>query len=140
MSSSIILTQFNVSLFFAKFLGVYFTTLSLVMLYRKDYLKALIEDYSKSPVHIFHSGIISLFSGLFILLLHHVWAWNWSGLVTLIGYLFAAKGVIRIVAGDLTISYFAKFKSSGKIDYFLTLMLLIGLYLIGCGFFNANGN
>jgi hypothetical protein len=139
MSSSIVLTQFNVSLFFAKFLGIYFTVISLIMLYRKDYVKALVDDYAGSPVHIFHSGVIGLFSGLFILLLHHVWAWNWGGLITLIGYLFTIKGLVRLVMGDLTVSYLMKFRASGKVDYLLTIMLLIGLYLIGCGFFNASG-
>ncbi len=88
--------EFNLSLFLARFFGIYFLIFAILWLLRQDRMKDLIKDIFSKPALLAVTGIISLMLGIAIVVSHNVYAWSWQGFITLLRYLSILKGIIRL--------------------------------------------
>lgn len=85
------------TIFFARFFGLYLVLTAIAMFVRKTELKAMLDDYAKSPALVMMAGMINIFIGLWVILLHNVWQ-GWPIVITLIGWLSLLRGLIRYYA------------------------------------------
>lgn len=82
------------SILLAKFIAVYYLAAGIGMLLQPKAFKKLIEDYTKSVGLVFVSGIVGLTIGLLMVTYHNIWVKDWTVLVTIIGWIAVAKGLL----------------------------------------------
>ncbi len=90
----------ELSLFLAKFFGLYLLVLSALCALRRKAFEGIVEDFFAQRALVFLSGLISLAAGIAIVISHSVWEPGWRLAITLIGYLSVAKGIARIAFPD----------------------------------------
>lgn len=124
----------ELSLFLAKFLGIYLLIFTLLWVVRRNTLQRLIEEMVKSDAILAFSGIISLLFGIAIAVSHSIWEMNWRGLITLVGYLAILKGIMRLGFPEQSRALITG-AVQGK-GYWVTFVILalLGLYLTCSGF------
>lgn len=124
----------DISIFFAKFLGLYLTILSIGLLITRKNFLPIGEEFVGSRPLIFLTGLLSLLFGLVIILLNNVW-WGWPLIVTLLGWLLVIRGLIRLFWPEWSRTIIGKFLSSPK-AYYITFIitLILGLILLYFGF------
>ncbi len=123
-----------ISIFFAKFLGLYMLILGLALLVRPNTLSLVVKDFVASRALVFLSGAFALVFGLVIVLLHNVWVFNWPVAITIIGYLAVIKGVMRLFFPEWVDPMAARFLDSPVMKAMIFLMILVGAYLVFQGF------
>ncbi|MGD2278557.1 MAG: hypothetical protein PVH45_00500 [Candidatus Omnitrophota bacterium] len=128
----------NASLFIARIFGLYMVIIASVMLARPGHMKRFIEEFSRNTGVLLLSGIFALFFGLAVILTHNVWAWNWTVLITIIGWIGLIKGIWLITFPD-SVGKLSEFYAGAKIFpvVHLTIALLLGIYLTYMGFFGG---
>ena len=123
----------DLSLFLAKFLGIYLLIVSLDLLFRRTELQGAVKDFLSSRGLLLYSGSLSLLAGLAIVLGHTVYEFNWRGLITLLGYVLVFRGALRggfpSMAQRKAFSFFKR-----RYWIFFSLLVVIGLYLTIEGF------
>jgi len=67
-----------------------------LMLFRKEQFSAVIKECILSKPFLVFSGILSVFFGLAIVLVHPVWEVSWRLAITLLGYVSLVVGIVRI--------------------------------------------
>jgi hypothetical protein len=85
------------AVFIARLIGPTFVAVGLGILLNGPFYTALIMEAVRSPTLIYFSGLMSLIPGLTILNVHRTWTGGWRVIVTIIGWLMAIGGVIRLV-------------------------------------------
>lgn len=88
--------ELNLSLFLARFFGIYFLIIALLWVLRHHRMQDITKEIFAKPALLAVTGVISLMLGVAIVVSHDVYAWSWQGFITLLGYLSILKGVIRI--------------------------------------------
>jgi hypothetical protein len=123
----------ELSIFLAKFLGLYTLIVSAVMLFRRNHLEAVAKEIFASRALLVLAGSIDLLLGLAIVIAHPIWQFDWRGLITLLGAIGIFKGIMRfaypeqvqrIAAGAMRYGYWPIF----------VVALIIGLILTYYGF------
>jgi hypothetical protein len=124
------------SIFLAKLIGPFFAVVGFSVLFNAAAFRRIVKEFLKSPGLVFLSGMLTLPPGLAIVLTHNVWVANWPVLITIVGWLGAITGVVRIVAPEHIIKA-AKAVTASK--YFPvvggTIWLAIGALLCFFGYF-----
>lgn len=124
----------DASIFLARFLGIYCIVIAVAMFFHKDKMKAILDEFFKSPTWQFVGGVMALIFGLLIVLSNPVVKPNWQGLITLVGLLALAKGILVLFFPRYS---HALTKAMVGPRVFLVLMLvvaIIGLILLYFGF------
>lgn len=126
----------SISIFLARFFGLYFIIIGLFYLFRRPFLKkAAMEFFEKSSLIVL-TGVLNLFIGLLVILGHNVWEWNWSLVITVTGYLILLKGLTRLfVPAPIEKKWVLKFINKDNPIYFGFICLIIGFFLTYEGFF-----
>jgi hypothetical protein len=59
--------------------------------------RVLADEFLRSRALIYLSGLLSLTAGLAIILTHNVWRADWPVIITILGWLAAIGGAVRII-------------------------------------------
>ena len=125
------------SIFIAKLLGPVFALVGIALLVRPQTLRAVLKDFLRSPALLYLAGFLGLLAGLAIVLTHNVWAFDWRVIITLIGWMTIARGVITIflperfgALGSAIHKHRGVFTAAGLAN------LLLGLVLSYFGYFS----
>jgi hypothetical protein len=114
------------SIFLAKLIGPIALALGLALVFNAAAYRVIVDEFLRSHALIFLAGLITLSTGLAIVLVHNVWTADWRVLITITGWLFIASGTIRMAlpqrAAAIGRSMFAK-PSTLKIGAALDLTL-----------------
>ncbi len=86
------------SVFLAKLIGPVFLVIGVALLVNGAVYRKLAQEFLDSPALIFLSGLITLPTGLAIVLAHNVWTGDWRILITILGWLAVIGGTIRLLA------------------------------------------
>jgi hypothetical protein len=86
----------SASVFLAQLIGPVALAMGLAVLLDRRRFRALAEEFLTSPALMFLSGVLTLPMGLAIVLTHNVWTADWRVLITLLGWIAIAAGIIRI--------------------------------------------
>jgi hypothetical protein len=85
------------SIYLAKLIGPVFITMGLGLLLNGAIFRALIGQFLQGYAFIYLSGLLALPVGIALILAHNVWTPDWRVIVTIVGWLAAIGGVIRIM-------------------------------------------
>jgi len=85
------------SIFLAKLIGPLLVAIGLGLIFNADTFRAMAAEAVKSHVLIYISGALTLLAGLAVINTHNEWTADWRVVITLLGWLFAISGVLRIV-------------------------------------------
>ncbi|WP_068471011.1 hypothetical protein [Candidatus Protochlamydia phocaeensis] len=124
----------DISLFFAKYFGLYFLIIGLIGLSRRNQVEPAINHLFTHPGLMALSGISKLLFGLAIVLIHPIWEWDWRGVITFLGYLGIVAGIIRLSFPESMKTFDLKVFSNAY-WFIWTIVLLLGIYFIYHGFF-----
>src|SRR6184192_2381720 len=85
------------SLFLARLLGPVMIAVGLAVFANPRGFREMAEEFMASKALMFLSGLILMPTGLAVVLTHNVWTADWRVLITLLGWLAAIGGAVRIV-------------------------------------------
>lgn len=86
------------SQFLALLFGGYILVVSLGMILNRQSFVSMMEEFMDDRPLMFLTGILALAGGLSVIAFHNIWAWDWTGLVTLFGWAAAIEGALLIIA------------------------------------------
>lgn len=123
-----------ISIFFAKFFGIFFLILGCFLLIKRKEIVGMISKFSANSGLMVLSGMINIIIGLITVLSHHIWEASWTILITLLGYIIFLGGIVRLFMPEQVIKMSAKLKKPNWLTLFGVIYLAIGLFLIYKGF------
>ncbi len=118
----------DISIFLAKFWGLYFVVLALIYLFRGKALKTLLGEISDKGVMLIF-GFISLMIGLVMVLIHNFWVADWRVVITIFGWLALLKGVMLIGWPESAKAWKDKVLGKNLWIYFVILLIVGGLLI-----------
>ena len=123
------------SIFLAKLMGPILALAGLAMLINRKGLDALAEEFLRSRALFFLLGLIDFAVGLAIVLTHNVWVADWRIIITLLGWLLLARGVVRTLVPDRIKPLGLKLvKSQNAMTGSVAAVLVLGLVLSFFGY------
>lgn len=124
----------ELSIFLARFLGVYLFIFLCVWIFRKEQVCYFIEGLFSNNTLLALSGMISLMIGVAIVVGHPVLEFNWKGLITLLGYFAILKGIVRLGFPSKARQYSVWVMCGPGHLLAVSLLALLSLYFIYHGF------
>jgi hypothetical protein len=85
------------STFLAKLIGPVALVIGVGLIANAAAYRRLADEFLRSTALIYLSGLLALSAGLAIVLSHNVWTADWRVLITVLGWLAALGGVVRVV-------------------------------------------
>lgn len=86
----------EVTIFLARFLGLYFLIYALILLLRKNQMEITAKEFMSSDALIALAGSINLALGLAIIFAHPNFESNWTVVINVMALLMIIFGVLRI--------------------------------------------
>lgn len=124
----------DISIYLARVFGIYLVVASVAMLINKKHLSKILQDFSNSIGLVVFSGFTHLFLGLLVVVAHNVWAPDFRGLVTLMGWVGIVKGGLRLLAPTKISRFGEEFAGGKKLVVWGIVWLAVGIYLLYSGF------
>ena len=87
----------------AKYLGPVMLVAGLAFFINRQHLRAIFDDFLKSPALIFIAGFMALALGLTFVIFHNRWVADWPVIITIYGWLALVGGVMRIAFPQVAI-------------------------------------
>ena len=84
------------SLFLARLIGPVMLVVGLAVFANPRGFREMSEEFLASRALLFLSGLILMPAGLAIVLTHNIWTLDWRVLITLLGWLAAIGGALRL--------------------------------------------
>jgi len=125
----------DISKFLSKVIGIYLIIVSLAMLINMhqfiSYVNSLISD---TPV-LFVTGVFTLILGLFMVVSHNIWQWNWRVIITIFSWIALLKGASIVLCPQFIDKTTLLFVQNINIAYIAAgFDLIIGILLSYFGF------
>lgn len=117
--------------------GIVYVAAGVGMLASPKSVGRLLEGFSDNPALLFLGGIISIPLGYVFVAFHNTWnAGVASTLVTLLGWAILIKGVLLLVLPGWYTDMTKKLSKMKVSAWFSWVALLLGIILIGLGYFS----
>ena len=115
------------SLFLAKLVGPVIALMGLVLLFDTDRVRSMANTFIENDALLFFAGIVTLPIGLAIVNTHNVWVAGWPVVITILGWLAIAGGIVRMALPGTT-------KALGGVMLDNKAALIVpGVLLVGLG-------
>jgi hypothetical protein len=125
------------SLFFAAVMGWYFIIVSMMILFRPDYIKSVVVEFLKHRGLFFVVAIMTVMLGLVLVVSHNVWVMGWPVLITLLCWLVLVNGLIRLFFADLVIEMAHGYIANRAVmQSFGVGFLILGCFLLFCAYYS----
>lgn len=125
------------SMLLAQVVGPLMVLIGLGVLFNPTTFSLMMEEMNsgKQYLVLFVTGAVTTILGLLVVLSHNVWVWDWSLLITLLGWATLIKGAVMLLfpKASMAISRFYQGKSGLVVGAGL-VGLVIGLVLSYYGF------
>ena len=126
------------AVFIARLIGPTLVAVGLGILLNGPFYTALIMEAVRSPTLIYFSGLMSLVPGLAILNVHRTWSGDWRVIVTILGWLMAIGGAVRLVLPATSAALAADIYSKpAALLTVAAIVLVVGGYLCFEGYRRA---
>mgnify|MGYP001818887347 CR=1 FL=1 len=86
----------DLSIFLARLIGPLFLIIGFVIVADPTRIRAMGRELLQSESVIFLAGMLSLVTGLAIVNAHNLWVADWRVLITLLGWISLAAGIVRM--------------------------------------------
>lgn len=93
------------SILIAKMFAVAYVVIGLGMLLNYGYFKKMFNEMMKSAGFLYLGGIMALLAGFLIVNFHNVWVWDWTVIITVLGWLALLKGVLLLLAPKVMVAF-----------------------------------
>jgi len=123
----------SLSNYLAEVWGISIVAVSLALLVKEKHLKRLYASI-ETEENFFLWGLISLVTGVAMVLAHNVWVQNWQVIVTLLGWISLVKGLFILFFPELMKSCTKKLENKQLFPVILLVSLFIGLVITYLGF------
>jgi len=87
----------HASIFIARLLGPLIVILAVALFAQPDSYRAILKEFIHSKALCYLAGFLGLLGGIALVLVHNVWAADWRVVVTLIGWITVARGVLTLL-------------------------------------------
>ncbi len=88
------------SIFIARLIGPVLLVVGIALLLNRAAFRAMAEEVLRSRGMLYLSGILTMLAGVAIVITHNRWALGWAVLITILGWLMAIGGAVRILFPD----------------------------------------
>ncbi|MEF3366522.1 hypothetical protein V3H18_08255 [Methylocystis sp. 9N] len=123
------------TLFLAKLIGAYALIMSAWILARRDVAAQMIERVSNEPSAIALIGMVRLAIGLAIVIGHDLWSGSLAILVTLVGWVTLASGLLTLfLPPQMVREIFARMRFEKRYPLFALISFSLGGALLIVGF------
>jgi len=123
------------SIFLAKFFGIYFIIVSVVAFARKKELPKISEEICRNKELLFVSGMVTVILGLFFTLIHNVWVNGWPVIITILSWMTLIKGIFLLLGSEKKmLKITKKIVTNNSIVTSSFVLMVLGLYLSAIGF------
>lgn len=125
----------TLTIFLARFFGLYCTIIALAMLLRRRETIATVTAMTGDPGAIMLAGVIALAGGIAVILGHELCAGWLAIMVTILGWVVAAKGAMLWLLPQAQLKNLYKaLQYETFFNYYMGVTLLLGLVLLWGGF------
>src|SRR3989344_2608665 len=124
----------DISIYLARVFGIYLVVACVAMLINRKHLSKILQDFSNSMGLVVFSGFTHLFLGLLVVVAHNVWAPDFRGLVTLMGWAGGIKGGLRVLGPTKISRLGEEFAGGKKLIVWGLVWLVVGVYLLYSSF------
>lgn len=101
-------------LWLARILGPYYIIMGLWMFLRPDDVQKMWNSVKNTPPMIYFGAALQLLIGLTILSTYHGWTFGLPVIITIIGYLIVAKGIMALFVPEKLVTYSEKLMAYPK--------------------------
>ncbi len=123
------------SFIFAQVFGLYFVVMSIILLSRADYYKAMIGKLKLPLPWVSMVASLSLFVSLFLVVMHNIWVFGPRVYITLLCWFFLIKSVLWLAVPERMLALLKKLWA-GKGHYIAcVVMIIVGMYMMVRGFY-----
>jgi len=124
------------TIFLAKFLGLYCALFAFALLVRGREALAVIDAMLDDPAAMMLAGVIALAAGLAMVLGHNIWSGGWVTVaLTVLGWMMLAKGVALVaLPADTLRTLYRGINYAKLFPAYLICLMLFGLVLALAGF------
>jgi len=106
-------------------IGLVYLTAGLGSFCNPGFYQQLLRSFEENPAVVFLSGLLALVVGFLLVAFHNVWAWEWSTVITVFGWLTLARGIFTLAAPSAAMRLMARF--SRKPPFFMQGGFIMGL-------------
>jgi hypothetical protein len=92
------------SIYLAKLIGPIALAVGIAVVVDPTAFRAMAEEFLHSHALLFLSGLLVMLGGVAMLLVHNVWTADWRVIITVLAWLTAIGGALRIVWPQLTVA------------------------------------
>ncbi|HZV69360.1 MAG TPA: hypothetical protein VFG10_07450 [Saprospiraceae bacterium] len=125
------------SIYLAQVMGLFGAIATFTIILRYKFYVAMEANVAENLTTIYMSGFLFLLLGILIVVSHQVWAFDWRLIITILGWVILAKGLMRILFPETTKSMLLKKQTEKKFIFGEIAVFLLSLYLIFKGFINT---
>ena len=118
------------SIFFARLWGSFFIIFGLLFIITRQLGKTI--EMTDDKAFVISTGYITLLMGLVTVILHNVWAWNWTLVITILGWSTLIKGISKIGFPEQIHKQAQRFKKKQWLS--AIFMILLGAFLLWTSF------
>jgi len=125
----------DAALVLARFWGIILVVLCGSMLINAKFYVRLVKGFQDESVRFLYFFAVLVIGAVSVSFFFNQWAWNLRGIITLLGWGSLLKGSFGILLPDLSNRIIQKINLSPVVIYPTgVIMLIIGVYLLWCGF------
>ncbi len=123
------------SIFIAKLIGPMLVVPGLIGLANPGHVKVVGKEFLKSPALIFIAGAMAFIAGLAVVNVHNIWT-GWPLIITLIGWLMLAAGVVRMgFPGIVTVMGESMMAKENLLRVIGVAQVMLGAFLVWKAYF-----
>ena len=127
----------STSIYIARIAAIIYLSVGVGILINPSYFRKIVDDFVKSPGASYLASILALIVGFVMVTAHNVWVFDWTLLITLLGWGAVIKGFLGLILPEY---FLALSQRANKIKSFVSLgivSLVLGVVLGYFGFLLA---
>ena len=120
------------SIFLAKFWGWYLFLFFVILSFYPARIKQIFE-YLKDPKFAVFTSFLAIIIGLLNILFHNIWEADWRIIITLLGWIALAKGIVMFIAPQQAAKSIAYIRIR-FVQAIYIFLFMCGLYLLNMAY------
>lgn len=122
----------DISIFLAKFWGWYLIIFFFILSYNPTRIKQIFDDLKDHKFSTL-AAFIAIVIGLLNILFHNIWEFNWTIIITLIGWIALGKGLFMFTFPKRAVKLI-EFVNVRLVQVVYVLLFIVGLFLLNAGY------
>lgn len=123
------------SILIAKFIAVIYGSFGIGLLFNSQFYRAEISKLLDNSAYLLLVGILAIVVGILIIEYHNHWVKNWTIIITAIGWIALAKGIVLLAFPGIMKYYRPLFASDIMYKVLTPFILLFSLVFAYFGFY-----